>query len=75
MIKIIAMLTMLLDHVGQVFFLNMIIFPIVGRLALPLFAWGIVNGYKKTRNFKMYSLRILILAIVSQYPISLYALI
>ncbi|NLL06299.1 MAG: hypothetical protein GX270_11035 [Clostridiaceae bacterium] len=68
MIRIIAMLTMLLDHVGQVFFPNLIIFPIVGRLALPLFAWGIVNGYKKTKNFKMYALRILILAIVSQYP-------
>ena len=59
---------MLLDHVGEVFLPNMIVFYIVGRIALPLFAWGIVNGYKKTINLKMYALRILILAIVSQYP-------
>jgi hypothetical protein len=68
MIRIIAMLTMLLDHVGEAFLPNMIVFRIVGRIALPLFAWGIVNGYKKTINLNMYALRILILAIVSQYP-------
>ncbi|MCX8130548.1 MAG: conjugal transfer protein TraX [Clostridia bacterium] len=68
MIRIIAMLTMILDHMGQVFFPNIIIFPVAGRLALPLFAWGIANGYKKTSNFNAYALRILVLAIVSQYP-------
>lgn len=68
MIRIIAMLTMLMDHVGYVFFPNMIIFPVVGRLAFPLFAWGIAEGYKRTGSFKIYALRLLILAVVSQYP-------
>lgn len=67
MIKIIAMLLMLLDHIGQVFFPNIDLFTIVGRLAFPLFAWGIAKGFKRTHNFKKYAIRIFVLAVISQY--------
>lgn len=68
MIKIIAIITMLLDHIGQVFFPNIEAFTIIGRLALPLFAWGIATGFKRTSNFKMYAVRLFVLALISQYP-------
>lgn len=71
MIKIIAMLAMLIDHMGQVYFPNAVVFTIVGRLAFPLFCCGVAKGYKRTGNIKKYALRLLILAIISQYPYSM----
>lgn len=66
MLKSIAIITMLIDHIGLIFFPQFIIFRLVGRIAFPLFAWGVANGYKKTRNVKKYALRILLLALISQ---------
>lgn len=71
MLKIIAFLSMLLDHIGIVYFPNIIVFRIIGRLAFPLFAWGIARGYKYTKSFKNYVTRLFILALISQYPYSL----
>ncbi|MEN6313164.1 MAG: TraX family protein [Clostridiaceae bacterium] len=71
MIKIIAMLTMLIDHIGLVYFPNAEIFTVIGRLAFPLFAWGVAKGFERTGNVKMYALRLLAVAIISQYPYSL----
>ena len=68
MIKILALLAMLSDHIGQVFFPNTVAFTIIGRFAFPLFAWGIAKGYKRTSSPKKYAIRLLILAVVSQYP-------
>lgn len=68
MIKILALLTMLSDHIGQVFFPNTALFTIAGRFAFPLFAWGIAKGYKRTSSPRKYAIRLLILAVVSQYP-------
>jgi len=67
-LKVIAMLTMLVDHIGFVFFPEQIIWRIIGRLAFPLFAWGIVQGYNKTASLKRYVLRLLTAALVSQIP-------
>jgi hypothetical protein len=68
MLKIIAYFTMLVDHIGQVYFPDNIIFSIFGRLAFPLFAWGIAKGLKRTSNFKLYALRLMLLAVISQLP-------
>jgi hypothetical protein len=68
MIRIIALLTMLLDHIVQVYFPNIEKFNFIGRLAFPLFAWGIVKGFIRTTNYKKYALRLFILAIISQIP-------
>jgi len=43
----------------------------IGRVAFPIFAWGIANGYRHTSNVKKYLSRLLILAIVSQIPYSI----
>jgi hypothetical protein len=43
-IKWIAILTMVIDHLGLFFFPQVIWLRIVGRLSFPLFAWLIANG-------------------------------
>lgn len=52
MLRLLAMLTMLIDHIGVIFFPDDIILRIVGRLAFPLFAWGIARGYRYTSSLK-----------------------
>jgi hypothetical protein len=68
MIKLIAMVTMLIDHIGVVFFPDALWLRMIGRIAFPLFAWGIARGYKYTRNFKWYALRLLAAGLISQLP-------
>lgn len=63
---IFAYLSMLIDHIGVIFFPNEIIFRIIGRLALPIFAIRLTQGYKYTKNIYHYATRILILGIISQ---------
>ena len=65
-IQIIAALTMLIDHIGAVFFPQSIGFRAIGRLSFPLFAFGIAQGVACTRNFRKYFGRILLAAIISQ---------
>ncbi|WP_214483085.1 TraX family protein [Bacillus sp. SM2101] len=68
MIKVIASLTMTIDHIGQIFYPDITILTLIGRLSFPLFTWGIASGIKRTQNFKRYALRLFLLAIISQVP-------
>ena len=60
-IKIIALLTMTVDHIG-VMFNNFLPCRYIGRLALPLFCFMITEGVIHTKNFKKYALRLGIMA-------------
>lgn len=71
MLQLLAMSTMLIDHIGYLFFPSEVTWRIIGRIAFPLYAYGIVLGYRYTRNIKKYMLRLFILAIISQVPFSL----
>lgn len=66
MFEILAMLTMFIDHLGAAFFPEQMWFRIVGRIAMPLYTYGIIQGYKHTRSFKRYLVRLTFIAIVSQ---------
>ncbi len=68
MIKIIAFIAMTIDHINYVYQFNNPILLIIGRLAFPLFAWGIAAGSKRTSNFNRYAIRLLLIAVVSQLP-------
>lgn len=70
-IKLIAIATMVIDHVGLFFFPQFIILRIIGRIAFPLFAWLIANGAIHTRDIRQYGLRLFVLAVVSQIPFAL----
>ncbi|PSN15302.1 TraX family protein [filamentous cyanobacterium CCT1] len=65
-IKLLAALTMLVDHIGVVFFPNAIGLRIIGRISFPLFIWLLVQGEAHTRNVGRYGLRLAILGVVSQ---------
>ncbi len=65
-IKCVAVFFMIMDHAGKLFFPSCLELRIFGRIAFPLFAWGIVAGCVFTRNAWKYALRILITGIVSQ---------
>lgn len=67
-IKIIAVLTMVIDHIGLFFFPDIELMRLIGRLAFPLFAWLIANGAYHTRDIKKYIGRLLLLAVISQVP-------
>ncbi|KAE8558006.1 TraX family protein [Paenibacillus polymyxa] len=51
-----AMLTMLIDHVGLVFFPTDPAWRIAGRLAFPIYAYALYMGYTRTRNMRSYML-------------------
>jgi len=70
-LKIIAMLTMLIDHIGSIFFPRYIALRIIGRLSFMLYCFLLVQGYTYTRNLKKYLLRILIFAFISEIPFNL----
>jgi hypothetical protein len=65
-IKILACLFMLVDHIGLIFFPYNPIFRIIGRLAFPIFAFLIAEGYAKTSNIKFYFLRLTAFGLISQ---------
>jgi len=65
-IQCVAALTMLIDHIGVVFFPTVIGFRAIGRLSFPLFAFGIAQGVRYTSDFRKYFIRILLAAVVSQ---------
>ncbi len=59
---------MIVDHVGLVFFPQIMPLRIIGRIAFPIFAAGIADGYRHTSNLKMYFYRLLFFGAISQIP-------
>ncbi len=53
-LKIIAMVSMLCDHVGLLFFPGVVIFRAIGRIAFPIFAYMIAEGCRYTKNRAKY---------------------
>lgn len=66
LLGIIAVVCMLFDHAGAAFFRDVVWLRVVGRIAFPLFAWGIAIGAEHTRSIARYALRLLLLALISQ---------
>ena len=65
-LKIIAMIAMLLDHIGAYLFPQVRWLRIVGRLAYPIFAFMIAEGCRHTKNRVRYLLQMGGLAAVCQ---------
>lgn len=65
-LKLIAITSMIIDHVGKVFFPENILMAVIGRIAFPLFAYCLVVGCLYTRSTKKYLMRLAIFAVISQ---------
>lgn len=66
LLKVIAIIFMMIDHAGAIFFPKIMELRVLGRIAFPLYAWCAVVGVCYTRNMGKYALRLLVLGIVSQ---------
>ena len=67
-LKIIAVISMLIDHIGAYIFPDAYWLRCIGRLAFPIFAFFIAEGMRYTRSRKRYVLTLLVFAIISQIP-------
>ena len=65
-LKILAMTAMTCDHIGLQLLPQFGVLRIIGRLALPIYAYMIAEGCRYTHDRKKYLLRILVLAMLCQ---------
>ena len=72
MLRTIAILLMLSDHILATYmsFGNWMTY--IGRMAFPIFAFQIAEGFVHTSNFKKYALRLLGFAIITEIPFNLF---
>lgn len=71
-LKILACITMLMDHIGKIFSPAIFPFIYIGRLAFPIFAFQASMGFEHTKNIKKYISRLFIFALISQIPFHLF---
>ncbi len=76
-IKIIAIISMLIDHTGA-FLVDAMKYPelyeimrTVGRIAFPIFCFTLVEGFLHTSDVKKYMMRLFAFALVSEIPFDL----
>jgi len=65
-LKLIAIICMVIDHIGKIFFPNNVVMAIIGRIAFPLFAYCVAVGCLYTKSINKYILRLLVFAVISQ---------
>lgn len=69
-LKIIACVTMLVDHIGAVLVPSMAL-RLIGRLSFPIFCFLLAEGTHYTRNRKAYGRRLLLGMILAEIPFDL----
>lgn len=82
-LKVIAIISMLIDHVGMVLvgpltdtgavpvWVYFVMRDVIGRLAFPIFCFLLVEGYAHTHSKSRYLARIAVFAIISEIPFDL----
>lgn len=72
-LQIIAIISMIIDHIGLYLLPDCVPLRIIGRLAFPIFAFLVVEGFKHTHSRVQYFSRLLLCAIVTELPVFLLA--
>lgn len=71
-LKLIAIFSMTCDHLSYLIFGKFSFLNYIGRIAFPVFAYQITEGYIHTSNLKKYFIRLLVFALISQIPFMLF---
>ena len=70
LLKIIALISMSIDHIGSVFLDNNELLHFFGRIAFPVFGFLLVEGFNHTKDdkkrFHKYLFRILFIALITE---------
>ena len=67
-LKLLACMTMFLDHYGAILAPWMISYRVIGRLSFPVFCFLLAEGAHRTRSPGKYVLRLFIAALISELP-------
>ena len=72
-LKAIALFCMLVDHMWATSIPGQGWMTCVGRIAFPIFAFEVAQGYTYTHDLRAYARRLLLLAVVSEVPFDMVA--
>lgn len=70
-LKVLACIAMIFDHTGEALFPGQEWMRYVGRLAFPIYAFLLTEGFIHTRDVKKYFGRLLVIALLSEVPYDL----
>ena len=67
-LKLIAMISMLIDHIGVLLLPDLTLLRLIERIVFPIFAYSLAMGFIHTSNKLRYAKRLLLFALISQAP-------
>ena len=72
LLRFIAVVLMVSDHIWATYMSFGDWMTYIGRMAFPIFAFQIAEGFIHTKNFKKYALRLLGFALISEIPFNFF---